>query len=159
MAQAWIPKAGLFHRPFDLRVVVVGGRARNVMLRLGHGPMTDSQLLGGKGEVETLRRRMGEAAWLSMLVQCEQALAKCFPRSLYAGFDVLVEPNFRKAWILEVNAFGDLLPRILHEGKETYEWEIEEALRRWRDIPQAGGLSQISLEGGLDVLRSQTRAR
>jgi hypothetical protein len=130
LAQVWIPKAGLQGHPFDLRVFVVGGRARQVMMRLGRGPMTNSQLLGGKGDVEALRRRMGEAAWAGMMALCERALAECFPRSLYAGFDVLVEPDFRTAWILEVNAFGDLLPRILHEGLDTYQWEIAEAVRR-----------------------------
>jgi len=130
LAQVWIPKAGLCGQPFDLRIVVIGGRARNVMVRLGRGPMTNSQLLGGKGDTETLRRRMGEEAWKRMLAQCEEAMARCFPRSLYTGFDVLVEPNFRRTWILEVNAFGDLLPRNLCEGRATYEWELEELRRR-----------------------------
>lgn len=130
LAQVWVPKAGLAGSPFDVRVVVIGRRARHVMLRLGRGPMTNSQLLGGKGDVESLRQRMGEAAWLNMLNLCEEAMAKAFPRSLYAGFDVLLEPNFRTARILEVNAFGDLLPRTLHEGRDTYTWEVEEALKR-----------------------------
>lgn len=130
LAQAWIPKAGMFGHTFDLRVVVIGGRARHVMMRLGHGPMTNSQLRGGKGDIDALRQRMGEEAWSNMLGLCEQTMTKCFPRSLYAGLDVLIEPNFRTARILEVNAFGDLLPRILHEGHDTYTWEIEEALRR-----------------------------
>jgi glutathione synthase/RimK-type ligase-like ATP-grasp enzyme len=130
LAQVWIPKAGMFGRPFDLRVVVIGGRARHVMMRLGRGPMTNSQLLGGKGDVELLRRGMGQEAWLRMLGICEDAMAKCFPRSLYAGLDVLIEPDFRTAHILEVNAFGDLLPRILCEGRDTYTSEIEAALER-----------------------------
>jgi glutathione synthase/RimK-type ligase-like ATP-grasp enzyme len=130
LAQVWIPKAGMFGSPCDLRIVVIGGRARHIMLRLGRGPMTNSQLLGGKGEVEALRRRMGEESWLRMLGACEQVMTRCFPRSLYAGLDVLIEPDFRTARILEVNAFGDLLPRVLHDGRETYQWEVEEALRR-----------------------------
>lgn len=134
LAQWWIPKAGLNGRSFDVRIVVIGGKARHVMVRLGLGPMTNSQLLGGKGSVETLRRRMGEDAWNVMLESCERAMAHCFPASLYAGFDVLVEPDFRTTRILEVNAFGDLLPRILHEGRTTYEWEIIEALGRSRCV-------------------------
>src|SRR6185312_4263738 len=54
LAQVWIPKAGIEGRPFDLRVVVIGGRARHVMVRLGRGPITNSQLLGGKGDTEAL---------------------------------------------------------------------------------------------------------
>jgi len=128
LLQAWIPKAGISGRPFDLRVVVIGGRARHVMVRLGRGPITNSQLLGGRGEPAEVRRRMGENAWGEMLQQAERVMAECFPESLYAGLDVLVEPNFRTTWILEVNAFGDLLPRLLLEGKDTYQWELEAAL-------------------------------
>lgn len=129
LAQVWIPKAGISGQPFDLRVVVIGGRARHVMVRLGRGPMTNSQLLGGKGDLDAVRQKMGDEAWQQMLGLCENAMAKCFPRSLYAGLDVLIEPNFRTARILEVNAFGDLLPRILCEGRDTYTWEVEEARR------------------------------
>jgi glutathione synthase/RimK-type ligase-like ATP-grasp enzyme len=135
LAQVWIPKAGMGGQPFDLRVVVIGGRARHVMVRLGRGPITNSQLLGGKGDTETVRRKIGETAWARMLSTCEEAMARCFPDCLYAGLDVLIEPDFRTAWILEVNAFGDLLPRTLHEGRDTYDWEIEEALRR-SAVPQ-----------------------
>lgn len=130
LAQVWIPKAGFFGCPFDLRIVVIGGRARHAMMRLGRGPMTNSQLLGGKGDVELLRRRMGDDEWLGMLSACEQAMAKCFPLSLYAGLDILIEPDFRSTRILEVNAFGDLLPRVLCEGRDTYEWEVAESLKR-----------------------------
>ncbi len=130
LAQVWIPKAGLSGGPFDLRVVVIGGRARQVMVRLGKGPMTNSQLLGGKGEVAVVRERMGPEAWERMLALGEQAMTKCFPASLYAGLDILVEPDFRTARILEINSFGDLLPRLLHEGRDTYTWEVEAAVRR-----------------------------
>lgn len=130
VAEVWIPKAAISTRPFDLRVVVVGGRARHVKVRLGRGPITNSLLLGGQGEAEAVRRRMGEEAWSRMLTMCEQAAMCCFPRTLYAGFDVLVEPDFKRSHVLEVNAFGDLLPATLHEGRDTYTWEIEEALHR-----------------------------
>jgi glutathione synthase/RimK-type ligase-like ATP-grasp enzyme len=138
LAQVWIPKAGVSGRPFDLRVVVIGGRARHVIVRLGTGPMTNSQLLGGKGDVDAVRQRMGEEAWEQMLALCENAMTKCFPRSLYAGLDILIEPNFRAARILEVNAFGDLLPRILCEGRDTYTWEVEESRRAPIQVSSTG---------------------
>jgi hypothetical protein len=133
IAQAWIPKAGIQGKPFDLRVVVVRGRARHVMVRLGRGPVTNSQLLGGKGDAGAVQERMGTETWQRMLRHCEKAMVACFPGSLYAGFDVLVEPNFRTAHLIEANAFGDLLPWNLHEGKTTYEWEVVEALERVND--------------------------
>lgn len=130
IVEQWIPKAGICSKPFDLRVVVIGGKARHVVVRLGNGPITNSQLMGGRSDPQIVRDRMGTHAWNNVLSLCEEAMRKCFPQSLYAGFDMAIEPNFRTARILEVNAFGDLLPRVLHEAKDTYTWEIEEALRR-----------------------------
>ena len=128
LAQVWVPKAGLGGQPLDVRVVVIAGSARHVMVRLGRGPITNSSLLGGKADPSVLRARMGEESWLRMLSVCERAMTECFPRSLYAGIDVLIEPDFRTSRILEVNAFGDLLPWNLHEGRDTYAWEVEESL-------------------------------
>jgi len=34
--------------------------------------------------------------------------------------------------IVEANAFGDLLPGLLRDGKDGYEWQIERARLRWR---------------------------
>jgi hypothetical protein len=42
-----------------------------------------------------------------------------FPKSLYAGIDLLLMPGLRKPAILEINAFGDLLPNVLHNGLDT----------------------------------------
>ena len=138
LAQVWIPKAGIHGQPFDLRVVVIGGRACHVMVRLGRGTITNSQLLGGKGDPQMVRRKMGEEAWKSMLRLCEQAMEKCFPRSLYAGFDVLIEPDFHTARILEVNAFGDLLPGTMYHGRDTYSVEIEEAFAQTDQVSATG---------------------
>jgi hypothetical protein len=38
--------------------------------------------------------------------------------------DLLISPCFRKFAVAEVNAFGDLLPRLEHEGLDTYGAEI-----------------------------------
>ena len=57
---------------------------------------------------------------------CEQAehAMTCFPRSLYGGVDVLIDAHKRLAHVLEVNAFGDLLPNVRHEDRDTYDWEV-----------------------------------
>jgi hypothetical protein len=48
----------------------------------------------------------------------------CFPASMYAGLDLLLTPGFRRHAVLEVNAFGDLLSGVLHDGADTYEAEL-----------------------------------
>jgi len=72
----------------------------------------------------------------------------CFPGSLYAAFEVLIEPDFRTSHIVEINAFGELLPRLLHEDKTTYEFEVAEALVRKgvvvADTVNTTAISQVS---------------
>jgi hypothetical protein len=66
---------------------------------------------------------MGEEAWSAALRTCERAAA-VFPGSLHAGVDLLIAPDFRRHFVLEANAFGDLLPDVMSEGMDTYEAEV-----------------------------------
>jgi glutathione synthase/RimK-type ligase-like ATP-grasp enzyme len=122
-AERWVPKAGIDGSTFDLRLVVIGGRVRQLLPRLSRGPMTNLHLLNRRGDPEAVRARMRVEAWEALLETAGRTAA-LFPGSLYAGLDVLVEPGFRRHAVAEVNAFGDLLPGVLCEGRETYDWEI-----------------------------------
>lgn len=121
--EQWIPKAGLAGCACDLRVVVIAGQARHTVVRLSRSPMTNLHLLNVRGDVEALRARMGEAAWEEARWTCERVMG-VFPGSLYAGIDLLVAPGYRRHAVLEVNAFGDLLPGLDWGGVDTYGAEI-----------------------------------
>ena len=123
--ERWFPKAGIEGRTFDLRVVVIAGKARHTVVRLSRHPLTNLHLLNGRGSTEAVASRMGEAVWADALDACERVMRVAFPRSLYAGVDLAVAPDFRGRGVLEVNAFGDLLPGILHEGLDTYAAELD----------------------------------
>lgn len=125
--EQWLPKAGIDGRTFDLRVVVIGGRPRHTVARLSRGPMTNLHLLNARGELGPIVERMGHESWAAARRSCEAALA-CFPASLYAGIDLLIGTDFRHHAILELNAFGDLLPGLLWEGEDTYTSEIRSTL-------------------------------
>jgi hypothetical protein len=122
-AEEWLPKAGFAGCAFDLRVLVIGGRVRHTVARFSRTPMTNLHLLNRRGDVEAVRERMGPHAWEAMLETCRRAAA-AFPRSLHAGLDVLVMPDFRRHAVLEANAFGDLLPGITCDGRDTYADEL-----------------------------------
>lgn len=128
-AEAWLPKAGWRGRRFDVRVVVIGGRARQVVARLAEGPFTNLQFGARRASAAELREHVGAVNFAAMCAEAERAMG-CFPRSLYGGVDVLLEARGHRPRVLEVNAFGDLLPYVLHEGRTTYDWEIEAALGR-----------------------------
>jgi hypothetical protein len=121
--EEWVPKAGLDEHVFDLRVVVIAGRARHVVVRMSRSPMTNLHLLNRRGDLSAVIERMGPEAWQAVCRTCERAAA-VFPASLHVGVDLLIAPDFRRHAVLEGNAFGDLLPGVLSEGVDTYEAEI-----------------------------------
>ncbi len=127
--EAWISKAGLAGRTADARVVVIGGRACHVILRLARGPITNLHLGAEKAGEHALAEAAGTEAVARVRALAEQAAA-CFPNSLYMGVDIALTPDFKKAFVLEVNAFGDLVEGVLWQGADTYTWEVRALLQR-----------------------------
>lgn len=123
-AEEWLPKASLCGSAFDLRALVIGGKLCHVVARLSHTPMTNLHLLNRRTDAATVRERVGSAAWDALTELAERA-AQCFPKCLHLGLDILWLPGFRRLALLEANAFGDLLPGTLHNGKTSYEAELE----------------------------------
>ncbi len=120
--QQWLPKATLQGRKFDLRIVVINGRARHIVARTSTSPITNLHLGNRRGDTDHLIRRVG-ASWQNVLETAQHA-AKVVPKSLYVGVDVLLQPRNWSPSVVEINAFGDLLPRVLHDGMNTYESEV-----------------------------------
>jgi hypothetical protein len=58
------------------------------------------------------------------MATCERVMRECFPGSLHGGVDLLISSDFRRHAVLEVNAFGDLLPGVTCDGVDTYAAEI-----------------------------------
>ncbi|MFJ4616832.1 STM4014 family protein [Streptomyces sp. NPDC088812] len=134
--ERWLPKASQQGRAADLRVVVVAGRATHAVVRTSRTPLTNLHLGGRRGDLDTARQAVGAAGarWADLLGVCEQAAA-CFPRTLCVGVDLLPAVGWRSGAVGEVNAFGDLLPRLTGlpgsgaEGLDTYAAQVAAALR------------------------------
>ena len=123
-AETWLPKSTHDDREYDLRVVVIAGRARHIVVRVArHGkPMTNLHLGNDRGDLDAVRAALGPDLWGRTLALCEAAAAQ-FPDTLCAGVDVAIVPG-QGPVLLEINAFGDLLPGVLHEGVDTYEAQL-----------------------------------
>lgn len=127
--ERWLPKASVDGRVVDLRVLVVAGRATHAVVRGSRWPMTNLHLGGVRGDLAAVRAAAGPAGWGAALRVCEQAAA-CFPGTLAVGVDLLPAPGWRDFAVAEVNAFGDLLPRLagLPEGPaaglDTYQAQL-----------------------------------
>jgi glutathione synthase/RimK-type ligase-like ATP-grasp enzyme len=126
--EQWIPKATYGNRVFDLRMVVIDGQAMHTVARLSHSPMTNLHLLNERGDLAAILERIGPERWQAAQYTCECA-ANLFD-SLYSGIDLLFTTDYRHHVILEMNAFGDLLPGLLYHDQDTYSAEILVALRR-----------------------------
>lgn len=124
IVEKWYPKAGIGGKRFDLRVVVIGGVAKHVVVRESKTPFTNLHLLNARGQVAVVREALGEEQFEQVLAACQRA-AREFPGCLYVGVDLLIGSDFKSHVIGELNAFGDLLPGVLFEGQCTYETELD----------------------------------
>ncbi|MCX5008735.1 STM4014 family protein [Streptomyces sp. NBC_00638] len=126
--ERWLPKASLGNRSADLRVVVVAGRATHAVVRTSRSPLTNLHLGGARGDLAAVRALAGDR-WAEALAISERAAA-CFPGTLCVGVDLLPAVGWRRFAVGEVNAFGDLLPRLTGlpgsgaEGLDTYAAQI-----------------------------------
>ncbi|WP_440102798.1 STM4014 family protein [Streptosporangium sp. H16] len=133
--ERWFPKASLGGRAIDLRVVVVDGTPTHAVVRAGRGPMTNLHLGGVRGDLGAVTAGLGPRGWERALETCARAAA-CFPGSLAVGVDLMIGVDWREFAVAEVNAFGDLLPRLEGlpgggaEGLDTYGAQVRAILAR-----------------------------
>ncbi|MFE5834574.1 STM4014 family protein [Streptomyces sp. NPDC056488] len=129
--ERWLPKAVQDGRAADLRVVVVDGRATHAVLRTSRSPLTNLHLGGARGDLDAARAAIAAAGarWTDALEVCERAAA-AFPGTRCVGVDLLPASGWRRFAVGEVNAFGDLLPRLTGlpgggaEGLDTYAAQV-----------------------------------
>lgn len=130
--ERWLPKTSLDGRVVDVRVVVVAGRPTHLVVRSARGPLTNLHLGNRRGDVDALRAAVGPAVWGAALRTCER-VAACFPRSLQVGVDLMFLAGGRGHAVAEVNAFGDLLPGVLADGRDTYAAQVDALVQGWAD--------------------------
>ncbi|GAA0419809.1 hypothetical protein Aca07nite_12630 [Actinoplanes capillaceus] len=131
--EQWFPKASLGDRVLDLRVVVIAGRPRHVVVRTSRSPMTNLHLGNARGDVGAVRAAAGERSWAAAMETCVR-VAACFPRTLHVGVDLMFRVGWRDHAVAEVNAFGDLLPGVLADGQDTYDAQVAALLDGWADV-------------------------
>ncbi|MGY9065812.1 STM4014 family protein [Streptomyces sp. CAS3] len=111
--ERWLPKAMRGGRAADLRVVVVAGRATHAVVRTSRHPMTNLHLGGARGDLDAVRAAIQAAGGdFAEVLEVAERAAGCFPGTLCVGVDILPATGWRRFTVGEVNAFGDLLPRL-----------------------------------------------
>ncbi|WFE36154.1 STM4014 family protein [Micromonospora sp. WMMD975] len=130
--ERWLPKAGLRDRVVDVRVLVVAGRPTHAVVRAARGPLTNLHLGNARGDLAELRAAAGPAAWSAAMETCER-VAACFAGSLHVGVDLMFRTGWRRHAVAEANAFGDLLPGVVTDGRDSYAEQVHALTSgRWR---------------------------
>ena len=122
LVEKWLPKAHWHGRPFDLRVVTIGQRARHVVGRANNSPFTNLNLDARRISREEVIEQLGDA-WPEVECLSERA-AELLPDAGALGIDLVVRPCRRRFALLEANAFGDYLPGLTFAGMSTYEAQL-----------------------------------
>jgi glutathione synthase/RimK-type ligase-like ATP-grasp enzyme len=122
VVEAWLSKARYRGKPYDLRVVMIGGQVQHVVGRANSSPFTNLNLDGERVPREAIENQLAES-WPELAAICQGA-ATGLPNAGLVGLDVLVHPGGREFSLLEANAFGDYLPGLTHRGLSTYEAQL-----------------------------------
>ena len=127
IAEQWLRKVHYKNKNVDARLVVIGGEACHFIARKNRHPMTNLHLGSERVTEVQFASAFGQSAVNVCRDAAEQAAA-CFPDSLYCGVDILLTPDLNPV-VLEVNAFGDLLPNVMYKGKSTYTAIMQSAIK------------------------------
>jgi hypothetical protein len=85
--------------------------------------MTNLHLGNARGDLARVRTTAGPRLWEEAMRTCVQ-VARCFSRSLHVGVDLMIRARWGAHAVAEVNAFGDLLPGALADGRDTYDTQL-----------------------------------
>ncbi len=132
IVERWLPKARWDGRPYDLRIVMIGGRVRHVVGRSSSSPFTNLNLDARRIAREEIVSNLG-TVWPELQSLAERA-AEQIPGAGMLGLDALVRPRNQGFVLLEANAFGDYLPGLLHEGDTTYAAQFREVYGRPTEV-------------------------
>lgn len=121
--EAWVPKVGIGGAACDLRVLVVAGEPAHMVLRRSRTPFTNLHLGNERAPADALRTRMSEAAWFGLIDTCRR-VGRRFADSFHVALDIAVAVDLRRHYVLEVNAFGDLLRGVHFDGLDPYAYEV-----------------------------------
>ncbi|WP_426454558.1 STM4014 family protein [Paenibacillus sp. S-38] len=122
--EQWIPKASYRDRAFDIRQLVVAGKACHSIARASRTPITNLHLDSDRLSLDVV----GLPGELQAAVrQCAEQTLAAFPQSTVAGIDVLLSSKSYRPYVLDANPFGDLLYHSHYEGHDPYEWEMRMA--------------------------------
>jgi len=94
------------------------------LLRKSRQPITNLHLGAERADAGALLAQMSAKAVAALDDTCRR-VARAFPGALHLGIDVAVASGLTRHYVLEVNAFGDLLKGVANsQGLDAYDVEL-----------------------------------
>jgi hypothetical protein len=121
----WLPKARINNMNTDCRLIVVNGKPDFAVLRKSQTPITNLHLLNERANIEELTHALPDDTWPQVL-NTARKLAGLFPKSFHFAPDIAVHQDLQSHSVLEINAFGDFIQNIQHQGMNSYSWELHQ---------------------------------
>jgi hypothetical protein len=109
---------------FDLRILVIGGEPVFTVMRQNRHPVTNLHLGGWRGDVDAFFEKLSDETRQNMDDICRQVAVLVGLHHI--GVDLMLKPDLESPTLLEINAFGDLLPGLSRDGLDAYGWEIRD---------------------------------
>lgn len=131
-AEAWIPKKSAQNMVSDVRVLVINYRACHFVLRKSTTPITNIHLGNSKAGINEAIALWGQEL-VDQITLTAQNAAQTLSGVFYCGIDIAVGTNNRP-YVLEINAFGDLLLGVKHQGLDPYQRQLSE----WQMVHKIG---------------------
>ncbi len=124
--EAHVLKARLGKRFFDTRMLVVDGEVAFTVVRKSPHPVTNLHLGGTRGTLAELESTIPADVLAAAHESCRRVFAA--HECLHLGIDVMFTADLQGHRILEANAFGDLLPNLVRDGHDVWDWELRSIL-------------------------------
>lgn len=127
--ERWLPKIGIDGRVADIRLVMLDDGSIRPVLRTSRHPMTNLHLGGDRAPIDALVRRIGHAAWQSVLASARSA-ARRFADSHVIGLDIAALADGCRHAVLEANVFGDFVKDFAPGARSPHAAQLDRIAAR-----------------------------
>lgn len=128
--EIWLPKDTIGSLSYDLRVVYQFSKIEFIVARGSKGSITNLHLNNLAIDFDELNFSSSQIEEIEQI--CRSAI-QIFPNLNCAGFDILIEKNSKKPYIIEINSQGDLIYQDIYNKNKIYKKQVEMMVNKWKE--------------------------
>ena len=122
--ERWVPKDDVDNIVYDLRIVYQFNKIDFIQVR-GSKQGSITNLLLNNLPIDISKVHLTDEIKQDINTLCQKSM-QLFPNLNVAGFDILLEKNTKKPYIIEINSQGDLMYKDIFNNNMIYKNQILE---------------------------------